>query len=435
FLPDAVLTSNTTDPISGSTIVDITGFNAQLPVRGKTDSTEFYLEANFPLVSDAAMADLLDVTIGARFTDHSAAGNMTSYKVESIWDINDNLTVRGGYQRALRAPNISELFRPATINFPSVGLGDPCSNDFDDPDGKVLGAQDDSRARALCVAQGIPDAVIDSYVFTNTQFQGLSGGNPLLSEETADTYTIGVVFNGPSDGLFSGFQGAIDYYDISIEDGVGTIDADVFVERCFDPAFNPSLSSDNFYCNFFQRDSGTGTIIEALEVDTNIATTELKGIDFQIEYGAEVGPGSFDFKWIATNLLNWKQAQITGEALEEFAGTASSGFDVLPEWKFTTSFGYALSNFDGTLRWRHVGETTDDSFPDFKLDSVEYLDLTLGYSFDGNALDGLRLRAGVTNLTDEEPIIYPSQQQANTDPSTYDVLGRRYFVSATYSFD
>jgi outer membrane receptor protein involved in Fe transport len=267
-------------------------------------------------------------------------------------------------------------------------------------------------------------------VFTNTQFQGLSGGNPLLTEETADTFTLGLVFGGQS-----AFQGAIDYYEISIEDGVGSIDADVFVERCFDPTFNADFSSNNFYCNFFQRDVGTGTIIEALEVDTNIATTELKGIDIQLEYGTEFGASEFDVKFIATNLLNWKQAQIKGEALEEFAGTASSSFDVLPEWKTTTSFSYAISGFDTNLRWRYVDSTTDTSYPDFKLDAVHYFDLTLGYAFSGNAMEGLRLRLGVTNLTDEEPIIYPTNQQSNTDPSTYDVLGRRYFVAATYSFE
>lgn len=429
FLPDAVLTGRTTDPYTGSNIVDITGFNAQLPVRGRTDSTEFYGEASFPLLSGKAMAQNLDLTVGARYADHSTAGDMTSYKVEGIWDITDSFTVRGGYQRALRAPNISELFRPATINFPTVGLGDPCSNDFDDPDGNVLGAQDDPRARTLCVTQGIADANIDAYVFTNTQFQGLSGGNPLLTEESADTYTLGLVMSTQG-----GFQGSIDYYEISIEDGVGTIDADVFVERCFDPAFNADFSSNNFYCNFFQRDVGTGTIIEALEVDTNIATTELKGIDIQLEYGTEFGSSAFDVKFIATNLLNWKQAQILGEALEEFAGTASSSFDVLPEWKTTTSFSYAISGFDANLRWRYIDETTDTSYPDFKLDAVNYLDLTLGYAFSGNVMEGLRLRFGITNLTDEDPIIYPTDQQMNTDPSTYDVLGRRYFASATYSF-
>lgn len=433
FLPDAVLTNNTTDPFTGATVVDIVGFNAQLPVRGQTSSREAYVEANFPLLTDAPMVQRLDFTVGGRFTDHSAAGNMSSYKAEGIWDINDNFTVRGGYQRALRAPNISELFRPATINFPSVGLGDPCSNDFNDPDGNVQGAQDSAQARSLCVAQGIPDSVIDSYVFTNTQFQGLSGGNPELTEETADTYTIGLVFAGPSDGILSGFQGSVDYYSITLEDKIGTIDADVFVERCFDPTYNSNFAADNFYCNFFERDVGTGTIINALEVDTNIAENEVEGVDIQLEYATDIGPGTFDIRWIASHLMSWKEAPIAGETLEEFAGTASSSFDVLPEWKWTTSFDYTWNNFDATLRWRYVGETDDDAFPDFKLDAVDYIDLSLGYRF-GGSFEGLRFRAGVTNLTDEQPIIYPSQQQSNTDPSTYDVLGRRFFVTGTYTF-
>jgi len=435
FLPDAVLTGRTTDPVTGSTLVDISGFNAQDPVRGKTDSTEIYVEANFPLLSDAPMAQHLDLTIGARFADHSVAGNISSYKAEGIWDINDNFTVRGGYQRALRAPNINELFRPATINFPSVGLGDPCSNNFNDPDGNVQGAQQSAGARALCVAQGIPDAALDGYVFTNTQFQGLSGGNPTLFEETADTYTLGLIFRGPSDGPLSGFQGSIDYYEIVIEDKIGSIDADVLVERCFDTRFNANFDVSNFWCNGWSRDVGTGTPIDVAEIDTNIAENEVRGIDIQLDYGVEIGPGSLDIKWIATNLLNWEEAQLAGEPLEDFAGTASDSFDVLPEWKWTTQFKYSVNNFDGTLRWRRVGDSIDTSFADFKLPEVDYLDLTAGYAFEDNMLAGLRLRAGVTNLTDEDPIIYPSQQQANTDPSTYDVLGRRYFVSATYSFE
>ncbi len=63
---------------------------------------------------------------------------------------------------------------------------------------------------------------------------------------------------------------------------------------------------------------------------------------------------------------------------------------------------------------------------------MDYLDLTVGYTFT-DALEGLRLRAGVNNLTDEDPVIYPSNQQANTDPATYDILGRRYFIAATYT--
>ncbi|MDX1517395.1 MAG: TonB-dependent receptor, partial [Woeseiaceae bacterium] len=247
-LPDASLTQTRTDPVTGSTQVDIVGFNADDVQRGKTQSREVYIEANFPLVADAPAAQLWDVTLGYRLADHSTVGNISSYKAETIWNISDAWGFRGGYQRAVRAPNIDELFAPATINFPSVTLGDPCSNDFNDPDGEVLGAVDDPRAAALCTAQGIPAAVLPSYNFANSQVQGLQGGNPLLDEEIADTVTFGVVFQSPFQGPLAGLQASIDYYQIEIEDAISQIAADTFIQRCFNPAFNPNFENSNFFC-------------------------------------------------------------------------------------------------------------------------------------------------------------------------------------------
>lgn len=432
FSPDATLTAESADPLFGNSRTDIVGFNAAEVIRGQTISREIYLEGGIPLLADMPAIQRLELTLGYRFADHSTAGTMSSYKAEGIWDVNDSVMVRGGYQRAVRAPNISELYTPATIDFPSVGLGDPCSNNFSDPDGNVLGAQDDPAARALCVAQGIPDSAVDDYVFTNSQFQGLVGGNPDLAEETADTYTVGVVYQ-PTGGPLDGLQASIDYYSIEIEDAIDAIDADVFVERCFDRRYNPDFQNDNFYCAFFERLPGTNTITNALEVATNIAAFEVEGVDLQFDYAVDAGPGQLRAKWVATYLNAFKDATVQGEQMTENAGTASSGFDALPEWKWTTSIGYSVGGFDGDLHWRHIDEMSDFSFRDFKLDAVEYLDLTLGYAFSG-AMEGLQLRAGVTNLTDEDPIVYPSNQQSNTDPATYDILGRRYFASATYTF-
>lgn len=433
FLPDASLTATRTNPVTGSTEVDIVGFNAQDVVRGKTQSREAYIEANFPLLEDMPAVSSLDMTVGYRYADHNVAGGMNSYKVEGNWDVTETIGFRGGYQRAIRAPNISELFRPATINFPSVGLGDPCSNDFVDPDGFVEGAPQSQRARDLCVAQGIPAATLPGYIYSNQQFQGLSGGNPNLFEETADTVTFGLVYQGDGDGILGNLSGAIDYYQIEIEDAVNAIDADVLVERCFDERFNPNFENSNQFCQLFSRDTGTGTIVDALEADTNIANLEVRGIDFQLDYAADVGPGQLDLKWVATNLLDWDEAITSADPFDMYAGTASSSFNALPEWKWTTSVGYAIGNFDGDLRWRYVGEMEDRAFPNFELSSVNYFDLTAGYSFEG-AMEGLRIRGGITNIGDEEPIIYPSNQQANTDPATYDILGRRYFLNATYTF-
>lgn len=433
FLPDASLTANVTDPVTGSTRVDIVGFNAQLPVRGNTTSKEAYVEASFPLLGDMPAVQALDLTVGYRYADHNIVGNMSSYKAEATWDITDAFTLRGGYQRALRAPNISELFRPATINFPSVGLGDPCSNDFPVDANVESPATGSARAADLCIAQGIPASALSAYNYANSQFQGLSGGNPELQEETADTYTVGAVFRGSGEGFFGGFSASVDYYQIEIEDVITNIDADVIVERCFDARFNPNFENSNQFCQLFARDSGTSTIIDVAEVDNNLAANKVNGIDLQIDYSQDLGPGTMRAKWISTHLLEWQEQITSADPFEEFAGTASSDFDVLPELKSTLTFGYTIANFDADVRWRHIGDTIDTSFPDFKLDAIDYFDLTGAYDFEG-LIDGLRVRAGVTNLTDEQPIIYPSNQQSNTDPATYDVLGRRWFVNLTYTF-
>lgn len=433
FLVDPLLRTTGTDPVTGSDRVDITGFNADDNIRGKKISREAYVEASLPLLADRPGFETFDFIVGYRFADDSVAGTMSSYKAEFIWDVTDQFGFRGGYQQALRAPSIDELFKPSTKNFPSVGLGDPCSNDFDDPDGNVQGAQDSAAARDLCIAQGISAAAIDSYVFANSQFEGLSGGNINLQEETADTITFGAVWRGNGEGLLGQFQASIDYYEITIEDVITNIDADVMVERCFDTRFNPSFDASNQFCQLFSRDVGTGNVLDAAETQNNLSEQEVRGIDFQVDFDTDVGAGDFSATLVASYMLDWKEAITTADPLEQFAGTASSNQDVLPELKTTLILRYGIGGFDGDLRWRYVDSTEDESFPNFKLDSVNYLDLTLGYDFDG-MVDGLRGRVGLTNLTDEDPVIYPSNQQSNTDPAQYDVLGRRWFANLTYSF-
>src|SRR5690606_25687948 len=102
--------------------------------------------------------------------------------------------------------------------------------------------------------------------------------------------------------------------------------------------------------------------------------------------------------------------------------------------KFTLNLGYDWAGFDVLARLRYVGEMDDIAYPEFKLDATTYVDLSAGYSFKEGMLDGLSLRAGVVNLTDEDPVLFPSYQQSNTDPTVYDVLGQRYYFNVNYKF-
>lgn len=417
---------------------DVIGFNANDNINAQTDVTEIYAEALIPIINGAPGIENLETTLGYRLSDYSTAGTVESYKAELVYAPVESVMLRGSYQRAVRAPSIFELFQPIVQSFPGIDE-DPCSNDSD-----ARAGANAAQVEQLCVAQGIPAAALPVYNYANQQVAGgLVGGNPNLSEETADTYSFGVVFQSPFDGPFAGLQASIDYYQIEIADAIAVVDARTFVSRCYDAGFNPNFDPSNVFCGFFTRDPSTSEIIDASELNENLAAFEAAGIDIQIDWGLDVGPGTLGLSWIATHLTKWDRQALPGDPIADLVGTIgnesiSSVGIARPDWKWTLNGDYMIGNLGVNARWRFVDSMIDDSRRDFETDSVSYLDLGATYDFRdmfGGNLNGLSARVGMTNVTDEQPEIFPSNAQANTDPSTYDTLGRRYFINLTYTFE
>jgi outer membrane receptor protein involved in Fe transport len=431
FIADEKLRARTTDEFGMPERADVAGFNASDNTIGKTDSTEFYLEALVPLLSDMPGVQRLEATLGYRYADFSSAGGVNSYKAELTYQPTTPVYLRGSYQRAVRAPNISELFQPQVTNFPSLPNRDPCNITSAERTGANA-----AEVRALCIAQGITPDLVDTYNNPNTQAEGLSGGNPDLIEETADTLTFGVVFTSRSSNPWlSRLQASIDWYSIEIKDAITEIEAATFVPRCYDSQFNPEFSLDNTFCSFFTRNDFNGQITDALELQQNVGAIETSGIDIQVDWAIDAGPGQLGFNWVATWLDKYDQQDIPGDPFRKLGGTIGSTISTAyPEWKWTYNLYYNIGAVSLNARWRYIDGMEDVNEPTYSLASMSYLDFTAGYSFDAGSLEGLRLRAGVTNATDKTPPNYPSNIQSNTDPSTYDVLGRRYFFSAVYRF-
>ncbi len=428
FVADPDLRAETTGAFGLPVRADVTGFNATDDVIGDTDSTEFYTEIALPILADMPGVQRLEARLGYRYADYSTVGGVNSYKGELTYQPVSAFLLRGSYQRAVRAPNIEELFQPQVTNFPSFNPPDPCNATSPQRTGPN-GAQ----VRDLCLAQGLPADLIDSFNYANQQVEGLQGGNPDLGEETADTITLGLVFRPE---LSAGeLMASIDYYDIEIEDAIDAVEANTFVDRCYDTAYNPDLALDNFYCSFFTRNTFNGEITDAAELQSNIGAIRTSGIDVQLDWGMDLGAGRFGLNWAASYIDSYKEQNLPGDPFTEYAGTIGSTIaTAFPEYKWITTVRYGIAGADMSLRWRFIDSMQDVGEPDFKVDSANYFDLTGSYGFSGGSLDGLVLRIGVTNLTDEDPKIYPSYVQTNTDPSTYDVLGRRYFVAMSYSF-
>lgn len=425
FIADELLRARTPDGRA-----DVSGFNASDNTIGKTDSTEFYVETAVPILKDRPGVQSLEATLGFRYADYSTAGGVNSYKGELTYAPSDPFLIRGSYQRAVRAPNISELFQPQLTNFPSYNAPDACSANSAQRTGP-----NGAAVRALCLAQGIPNNLIDNFSYQNQQVEGLDGGNPDLSEETADTLTIGLVYQSQSDGLLANFRASIDWYQIEIEDAISSITAETFMDRCYDPAFNPNFELDNFYCNLFERNASNGEVINAAETLQNLAAINTSGVDVQIDWAADLGPGRLGINWVVAWLDKYEEQEIPGDVFTQYGGTIGTSIATAwPDWKWTFNLNYALGPLGLNARWRYVDGMTDEGTPTFQVGSYSYFDLGANYSFDYGLLKGVGLRAGVTNLFDKDPAIYPSYVQSNTDPSTYDVLGRRYFMAVSYSF-
>ncbi|WP_292052970.1 MULTISPECIES: TonB-dependent receptor domain-containing protein [unclassified Brevundimonas] len=420
--------------------VEIAGFNAAPSVSGSVRSIDLFGEALLPLISNKPFIQQLDLTLGWRYADYSSIGGTTAYRADIDWEVVNGFRVRGGFNRSVRAPSIGELFSPSGVDFPAIGSvsasapgGDPC-----DVRGFFRRGPDAAKVRDLCLAQGLSPAVIDTYEFSNSQVNGWSGGNVDLKEETADTYSIGLVYQSQSQSpWFSRFSASIDYYSIEIEDVISSISISDALNGCFNgTGENPDYSNSNGYCQLFRRDALNGSIVDAIENLDNLGVLKTSGVDLQVDWGlqlADIGApdwGMLNFNAVVGWMGTREDSVVAGGVLTDRLGTISDDFgNTFPEWKSLFSANWANGPWSVTTRWRRVGEMTVYGSTDV-LKATNYFDLSGSWAIN----DTLSLRGGINNVTDQEPRTWDPGVQANTDPSTYDILGRRYFIGLTAKF-
>ena len=408
---------------------DITGFASSPARSGEQSNVDLYGELLFPLLRDLPGALSLDLDLGARWASYRHGGTADAYKAEATYRPVRPVMLRSSYQHAVRAPSIDELFYPQMSNQFVIGTADV--NDPCDVRSAARNGPDRAQVEALCLAQGMPEAKLADYRFPLKRVDGVSGGNPDLESEQADTLTVGIVLEPPS---LSGLRMSLDWYSIDLDDAIGRWDAMSAVARCFDPAYNPGYDVGNIYCSFFTRVATTGDI-RALIVDRNIGRIETEGVDLQVDYSHALGEGSFTGSLYVTRVNHWNYSDPSGGETDYVGTIGSGGLDrALPKWKSLLSLGYSWHALSLVGRWNYIDGMRDATYPSFEVPARNYLDLGGSWAFESGPLDGLSLQAGIDNLTDTDPPVFPSYSQANTDPSVYDVLGRRYYLGASYRF-
>jgi outer membrane receptor protein involved in Fe transport len=410
---------------------DLIGFFSGSPDMDADDhNTDLYAEVALPLLGDRPGVETLETVLGYRYSDYASAGGVDAWKAELLYKPARSVMLRGSYQRAVRVPSIFELYEPRGTDF--VEYAEPCNVDSDQR------MANPAQVEALCVTQGVPAGLLDD--FFEFEFPAEFGGNPDLDPEKADTLTAGVVLRSPFESpRLAGLQLSLDWYRIEIDDAITFLRTGDSVVNCFDTALNPDLAADNFWCTRYHRDPTNGRIADALSTSFNLAATETSGVDVALDWNLPLGSGSVGVQWLIGWIDSFEVRASPGSPPEEFAGTVGGFGGSYPEWKWLLGLRYSWQGLDAGVRWQYIDSMRDGvrGYP-FENDHIvphqDYFDLDAGYAIEDGWFDGLTVRAGVENLTDEDPPIFPSWVAANTDPSQYDVLGRRYYVNLTMRF-
>ena len=404
---------------------DLAGQGAPtLPVSGSFDVTEFFTEIRIPIAQDSWVYDFT-VTGGYRYSDYSTGANTDTYKIEGEFAPIRDIRIRGGYNRAVRAPTIQDLFAPNRVALD--GSTDPCA-------GFTITAAD-----AGCRAQGL---AVGQFVAPNPaeQYNGFVGGNINLQPEVADTYTAGVVLT-PT--FLPGFNLSVDYFNIEVNGAIQGIGADLIVQQCTDTA-------DPFFCGLVNRDA-SGSLWRSpggfvVNLPQNIGSLNTSGVDINGSYRTEIGnAGILTFNFVGTWLdeLN-SNPGVPGAADVECVGLYGNLCGTPnPEWRHNARLGFNFRNGLGaSVRWRYfdgvafdgLTATTQPGIAGF--DAVSYFDLAL--TFDAG--DNFNFVLGANNAFDKAPQVTGSQAcpagpcNGNVFAQVYDALGRYIFAGVTLDF-
>ncbi len=433
---------------------------------GYYDVKEVYAELLVPVLADLPFAKSLNLEIGGRISDYSTTGTSYTYKVLGDWEVNDWMRLRGGYNRAERAPNIGELYLASQETFGVNYAGDPCSLANPLSWSANPANANGNAVRAVCEQlmdrSGSTDAKTQYYA--GTQSNSTFGyawptlvGNSSLTTEKADTWTAGVVFNSPfTSPALSRLKLSIDWYDIYVKDAIAPLTVAAALQQCFDPTYNPlvltdaSAAADTAFCQNIERNQ-TGSQGTVYTTYTNNGRFNVQGIDTQLDWAADVGPGTLSANVVLSYLIKYKSAALPTLPMVDYVGTFGTTENGLNsgayQYRVLTSLNYSVGKLALGLQWQHLPSVEDSSEATIATTTVgapayDIFHLNGSYA----VADNFTIRFGVENLFNRAPPLTnynPANDSAATNgllrggsysSGYYDTNGRRFFLGGNVKF-
>ena len=413
----------TTSFTPGQLVSDVSGngslgFNAEgafFNSQGSYTVTDLFTEVRVPLVKDVLLFRDLTLDGAFRYAEYSTSGGAETWKVGLSWSPFEGLSLRGTQAQAIRAPNIFELFGPDNpATFRPI---DPCDAT------EIPNAPDPAVRAANCLADGLPAGFLDPL---SARFLGVAGGNPNLDPETADTTTIGFVFN-PT--FLPRFALTVDYWDVEIENVIQAVSAQNIVDQCYD-----STTFPNAFCGLFTRNRDVtspqfGGFNFLRQTQINFARIEADGWDFAANYSFDLGQNTFGARLVGSRqnkldrFFNPSDLTQVNPALGEFQRPKWSGNVTVTYDRGPLSLGVKTSYQDRQALGVEIEQIGTVFSAENALSDRSYV-VDLFGSFELS--EQLQFYGGVNNVSDEEPFL-------NSEAWPTGPRGRFFFLGARYT--
>jgi len=473
FTPDAAYNANQ----DYANVVN----NIALPlgVNGTTSVKEAYVEFAIPVLANLPGVKKLEIDPGIRFSDYNTSGRENTWKVLADWQVTDWVRFRGGFQRANRAPNITELFSPVGASSLDFNAYDACRNGG--PSATPVWGNTDANpnrlnlqklCQYLMVRDGAPESLYvpgqpsaNDYNFNvfGATFPfpfdlAVQGGNPNLDSERADTVTAGAVIRSPFElDALRRLTFSVDWYHIEIDGAIAVPTHLTVYQQCMDAQYNSfvadaarsgeEIAGNNPYCALIRREyiAGTSFVYGAdrrfMASYVNLGGIKTSGIDVQLDWGSELAglglralPGSISANIQYSHLNSYKISPFPGGG---FVENKDSGVNFVN--RFFTTLSYNVNRASVGLRWQHLPSLSPPPGVASNVQGIRAHDQVDLFGRWGLS-KRVDLRFGIDNLLDADPeVVGATRDDANPDASnnalgssfsSNDTFGRRFYVGA-----